>query len=87
MSRILRYEVPVDGEWHSFDASFTFPLHVACRDPHIVEFWAWELGAQTNTPVEFRVIGTGHPFEEPGAYVGTAIAPGGTLVWHLMRRT
>ncbi len=86
MNRILRYEVPVDDEWHSLTGSFTTPLHVGCRDPRIVEFWAWEREDRSILPMEFRVIGTGHPFDGPGTYVGTAIAPGGHLVWHLMRR-
>ena len=35
---IYRYEVPVDGDWHALPAGQ--PLHVACRRPMIVEFWA-----------------------------------------------
>jgi hypothetical protein len=34
---------------------------------------------------EYRVFGTGHP-DVDGLYVGTALAAGGVLVWHLFRR-
>jgi hypothetical protein len=39
--RVLRWEVPVDGAWHvvPFVGSV---LHVACRDPRLVEVWTSE---------------------------------------------
>lgn len=84
-ARILRYEVPADDRWHTL----TLPgpiVHVATRDPRIVEVWATTdgFGAQEH---ELRVYGTGHPFPAGGevCHVATAIAPG-DLVWHLMQR-
>lgn len=83
MTRILRYVVPVDDGWHTVYTGGA-PLHVDCRSADLVEFWAWELEA--TTPTEYRVYGTGQPVEPGVKYVGTALAPGGHLVWHLVKR-
>lgn len=85
MNRILRYEVPVDDRWHTI-LEHGVVLHVECRRPDVVEFWAWERPGLT-LPTEYRVYGTGHTVDSPGSHVGTAVAPGGLLVWHLLRRT
>lgn len=80
-TRIFRYEVPVDFRWHIIRCGP--PLHVACRQPGTVEFWA----ADSDVPVEerhFTVFGTGRPMPDGLVYVGTAMEPGGRLVWHLM---
>ena len=80
---IFRYEVPVDDKPHTLELSGAV-LHVDCRDASTVEVWALETGGP---PVErvFRVVGTGHPLPEGWTrHVGTAIAPGGHLVWHLL---
>jgi hypothetical protein len=82
--RILRYEVPVDDQWHEHGLSGAI-LHIASRRPDVVEFWALDSGGAPY-PRRFRVYGTGHPIDgdpEP-AYRGTALAAGGSLVWHLM---
>lgn len=85
MSRILRYVIPVNDEWHTvYNAGR--PLHVGCRDEGFVEFWAWEARTEIPIPAEYAVYGTGHPVEPGATYVGTAVAPGGHLVWHLMTR-
>ncbi|MDT0377299.1 hypothetical protein RM572_00725 [Streptomyces sp. DSM 42041] len=78
---IYRYEVPVDDEWHQITGCAT-PLHTACRDPRVVEFWAWH---RPDLPARhFRVFGTGHPAPEHAEHRGTALAAAGHLVWHLM---
>ena len=80
---IYRYEVPVDDEPHPIELSGEI-LHVGCRDPRTVEFWALSADRPTTQRV-FYVVGTGHPI--PGgftAHIGTVIAPGGQLVWHLL---
>ena len=85
-TRIFRYEVPVDDEWHEINLQFD-PLSVDCRALDVVEFWAFdEPFGPPKTQRRFRVFGTGQvlPEDEPCSYVGTAIAPGGQLVWHLM---
>lgn len=65
---IHRYEVPVDDRWHPLQLSGDI-LHVDCRNMHVVELWAMHTGDPKSTR-SFRVY-------------GTAIAPGGQLVWHL----
>lgn len=78
---IYRYEVPVDDRWHEIVGCGT-PIHVDCRDPRTVEFWAWR---RDDLPARhFRVYGTGQPITDGTRYHGTAIAPGGQLVWHLI---
>jgi hypothetical protein len=86
-AQILRYEVPVDDQWHML----TLPgpiVHVATRRPEVVEVWATTDGFGSYE-YELRVYGTGQPYPAGNGevcHVGTAIAPGGGLVWHLMQR-
>lgn len=79
---IFRYQVPVDGRWHTIDLTGQI-LHVASRDPAYVEFWAMHHHGEVPRPAQFRVVPTGYSFAS-GMYRGTAIAPGGQLVWHLI---
>ena len=82
-NRILRYEVPVDDEWHTHTLKGPI-VHVGSRDPLVVEFWAFDCGGW-EADREFRVFGTGHPL--PGrrlAHHGTVVVAGGQLVWHLI---
>lgn len=86
---IHRYEVPVDDTWHSVVLSGGV-VHVACRSVAVVELWAFA-GDYGPVTLELRVFGTGQPLPAGygGAslrYVGTAVAPPGGLVWHLLQR-
>ncbi len=86
---IYRYEVPVDGQWHEITLTAgTKVLHVAARQPNMVEFWAQHFPWGGVKARQFRAYGTGEPMPgwERFAYQGTAIVPGGSLVWHLMER-
>lgn len=79
---IWRYEIPVDDRWHPLQLSGEI-LHVDCRNMHAVEVWARHTdGPQTIR--SFRVYGTGQSMPDNLEHVGTALAPGGQLVWHLM---
>lgn len=82
--RIFRFEVPVDDEWHVITSRH--PLHVFCRDATTVEYWAWSGPDDIGDARTYKVIGTGQVIPDNVAYVGTAVAPGGALVWHLVRR-
>jgi hypothetical protein len=92
MRAVYRYEVPVDDQWHAVElyeeSLHGNPiLHVASRDPAVVEFWAeyrtWDDQPDTNTRW-FRVYGTGQPISEgPVEHRGSVIAADGQLVWHL----
>ncbi len=81
MRTVYRYVVPVDDQPH--DVELHGPLlAVGCRNMHAVEFWAiWDTSVEP-TVHTYRVYGTGQPDVE-GAHRGTAVAPGGVLVWHL----
>lgn len=85
--RILRYEVPVDDQWHMIaiprgTIGQQAVLHVGCRRERLVEFWSRESNyAEVRA---FRVYGTGQPTPDAARYEGTAVAPGGRLVWHLL---
>lgn len=59
-------------------------VHVATRRRDSVEFWAITGLHAGRTIRRLRVFATGQPFPEHLSYVGTAITPDGTLVWHLM---
>ena len=87
MRAIFRYEVPVDDQPHSFDLN-AGPLAVGCRQVDRVEFWAIHDDAATSAysyKRTFIVVGTGHPLPaKVRAVHGTAVAPGGHLVWHLI---
>lgn len=80
--RVLRYEVPVDGQAHYFDLNGKI-VHVSARREDVVEFWALDTLGPPLTR-EFVVVGTGHPYPGHWKHTGTALSPSGTLVWHLM---
>lgn len=83
MTRILRYEVPVDDQYHEFDLRGDV-LAVGCRQPTVAEFWATHSDDAPTVTRRFLVVGTGHPMPDNAAHRGTATAPGGHLVWHLL---
>ena len=79
---IYRYEVPVDDRWHPLQLSGRI-VHVGCRNMHAVEVWALATDSPTVTR-SVRVYGTGQPLPPDVQHRGTAIAPGGQLVRHLI---
>ena len=85
-ARIFRFEVPVDDQWHPLDVPDPLTVtRIGCRRRDVVEFWAVAHG-QT-WPRQFLVVGTGQPFDLNRDIVhGTAVAPEGDLVWHLLER-
>lgn len=86
--RVLRYEVPVDDAWHSFQLSGEIYPFVNAPFPHMVEFWTLESGGPIVNR-NFRVVGTGQPLpfskERTYNHIGTAVFQNeiGRLVWHL----
>lgn len=82
-ARIYRYEVPVGGV-HALTLAGTV-LHVGCRQEETVEFWVMHSDDAPSRERRFMVVGTGHPLPDGlWQYHGTAVAPGGRLVWHLL---
>lgn len=85
MSRVIREQVAVDGEWHTLKLSGEV-LHVDSRGTDYVEVWAFDSGGQA-VARDFQVFGTGQPLpDQPITYRGTAIVASGALVWHLYER-
>ena len=83
-ARILRWPVPVDGRPHTVPARI---VGTACREADSVDVWAVE-DPETDGllgTVEVTVVGTGHDYPAHWQHLATVVAPGGTLVWHLMR--
>ena len=81
---IYRYEVPVDGEVHTFQCSP--PLFVASRQSGVVEFWAYPDGSHAWSRA-FMIIGTGHPLPvvaEGGRVAYHSSTLDGPFVWHLL---
>lgn len=78
-NRALRWNVPVDDDWHAIGGGKV--LHVAARVRGVVEVWTLEVG-EASKPRTVRVYGTGHPIAEADTeHIGTAIDGG--LVWHV----
>ena len=92
-ARIFRHEVPVDDKWHWIGLQGD-PLSVGCRRLDVVEFWTIHSDDDSAESREraFIVVGTGHelPYIKDGErwrHWGTAVTPGGALVWHLLEAT
>lgn len=82
MRTVYRYVVPVDDRAH--DIVLTGEISaVGCRSAWAVEFWAIHDDSATAVTRCFQVFGTGHALPHQAVYVGTAVAPGDALVWHL----
>ena len=83
--RMLRHEIPVDDDWHSFVGSIR---HIATRNPRVVEVWAEHDDDPTvHDPTQnVIIVGTGHEWPPCAEWIGTALAPSG-LVWHLLAAT
>jgi hypothetical protein len=81
-TRILRFEAPVDD--HFLRVPQSAVVHVGCRDDRAVEFWIREPGDGAVEVRAYRVFGTGQPIPHAAQYEGTAVAPGGQPVWHLL---
>lgn len=83
MQRVLRWEVPVDDDWHQIGAGRA--LHVAARTHRnrpgdLVEVWTLEEGPDAGAwgEIEGRfvtIVGTGHPVPAESYYIGSAVVP------------
>lgn len=65
MRQVLRYEVPVDDQWHVIEHA-GYVIHVSSRKRGIVEFWvdtfAYDPSSSRDSgdKHEYRIFGTGH---------------------------
>jgi hypothetical protein len=60
-------------------------LHVAMQND---ELCLWAI-VQPDQPIARRtilIIGTGHPAENVGLYIGTVLMSGGAFVWHVFEK-
>lgn len=83
MQRVLRWDVPVDDQWHEIGAGYV--AHVASRahkhrPGDLVEVWTVEEVADTQVTVtvpmrSVTVIGTGHQVPDDAEHIGTAVVP------------
>jgi len=81
--RIFRYEVPIDGKTHEIRLA-SDPVFIFCRSLLTIEFWVIDRSDGPERSRFFTVIGTGSDMPPNGTYVGTAVAPDGAYVWHLI---
>jgi hypothetical protein len=85
--RVLRWEIPVDDQWHQIGGGRV--LHTACRPPSATTVHIWTLEPE-NTAIAPRhacVIGTGHRVPmDAGDHLGTAITHDDALVWHVFEQ-
>lgn len=82
MQRVLRWDVPVDDQWHEIGGGRV--VHVAARAHRkrpgdLVEVWTLEGAHPPGTTEPGKrsviVIGTGHTAPENTEYIGTAVVP------------
>lgn len=83
MQRVLRWDVPVDDQWHEIGAGYV--AHVAARthrERHgdLVEVWTVEDVADTQVTVvvpmrSVTVVGTGHQVPDNTEHIGSAVVP------------
>lgn len=84
MRAIHRETIQVDDQWHEVKLRGPI-LYVASRHEDAVELWHLHDDGQEETLHAFLIVGTGHPLAPALAtYVGSAITPSGTFVWHVM---
>lgn len=79
---IYRYEILVDGEWHSIEMRGDV-VHVGCRKDNVVEFWSLVHPGALPAKRAFRVFGTGHTLPLGLRHVGTTISTSKLFAWHL----
>jgi len=85
---VLKWMVAVDDRPHKIGGGQV--IHVGCQDPldvDLVTVWTVE---QRQGPVPKRavqVFGTGQPLPFDAEPLGTALAMGGRLVWHVCALT
>lgn len=82
--RVLKWTVPVDDQWHQVGSGRVVLVDCQTR-PHEVQVWTEE---PVDSPESLwrrhvRVFGTGHELPPFGEHLGSVMAAGGALVWHL----
>lgn len=82
---IWKYLLPVADEYILMaPANAQWLPHVQPLGNGMVNLWALVQPDNPQWEYRFRVYGTGHPVDEVGTYLGTAVTELG-LVWHVFR--
>ena len=80
--RVLKWSVAVDDEPHEIGSGQV--LHVRCQHgPETVQVWTEESALTEGTKRIVQVYGTGQAVPFDAIFLGTAVAAGGALVWHV----
>ena len=81
-SRVLKWEIPIDDEWHKIPALIG-GWHIGQQVDESVKIWSQTSGRLDQARVtSVRVFGTGQDFD--GFFLGSVQSPSG-LVWHLVQ--
>lgn len=82
--KVLKWNVPVDDKYHPIGSGKV--VLTACQfGPSVVQVWTEEKGDPFIRSA--TVIGTGHDAPDFTEHVGSALAVGGSLVWHVYAST
>ena len=86
MCTVWKYDIPLMPGEFTLDLPLnSLPLYIAEQDAFL-RLWVEVDPSASVVPVRFLRVGTGHPMEhssEQRRYVGSCLAHGGALVWHL----
>ena len=83
MSRILKWKLPVDDQWHPVPNPFQH-CAVDYHDPGVV--WIYGVDQEEMDPWEMRVFGTGHEIPDGTSWISTVRHDPTGLVWHVLVR-
>jgi hypothetical protein len=91
MKKVFKYTLPIDDEVRISMPAFAEVLSVGYQGNSngegfpTLSLWALTDPFIPSLPRTFRIVGTGHPIEEPEKwkFIGTVFLYGGTLVFHV----
>lgn len=89
MTRILKWDVPVDGEFHEIGSGWVVHTSIQ-KQPDVVQVWTEEEAGEAKLERLVTVVGTGmqYPPREGGMWVhiGSAMTTfvKESLVWHVL---
>lgn len=83
MAAILKWNVPVDDNYHPIGSGEVVHVGSQWGKRDEIQVWTKESGNVGETRRIVQVYGTGHTIPSDAKPLGTVIAAGGHLVWHL----
>ena len=91
---IWKYEIPVDGQPHTFEMPFgseavSVGIGPSVQIGHVGMWVAAPQDTEKKRLIAVRVFATGEVFDDEvwDSYVGTAVDPQRGLVWHVLAMT